>query len=154
MNQTIHSVTLDYKNFHFNRAVARIREFTNIIFENENKLKKNQSLFNNVIEITLKLLAPITPHIAEEAWSLIGHKNFIIQNSWPVAKKEFLINRDVIIAVQINGKLKGTINLPIDSSEKKIEQKALALPSVVTMMKKKKAMKIIVVKNRVINIVI
>mgnify|MGYP002263765885 CR=1 FL=1 len=66
MNKTIHNVTHDYENFHFNRAVARIREFTNIIFEKKDILKKKQSLFKKVIETVGKPLAPITPQIVEE----------------------------------------------------------------------------------------
>ena len=154
MNKTIHNVTHDYENFHFNRAVARIREFTNIIFEKENELKKKQNLFKKAIETTIKLLAPITPHIVEEIWFLIGNKSFIIQNSWPKVEDKFLKTTTVTIAVQINGKLKDTIDLPIDTSEKKIEKTALTLPSVTKTMKKKTPKKIIVVKNKVINIVI
>ena len=154
MNKTIHNVTHDYENFHFNRAVARIREFTNIIFEKENELKKKQNLFKKAIETTIKLLAPITPHIVEEIWFLIGNKSFIIQNSWPKVEDKFLKTTNVTIAVQINGKLKDTIDLPIDTSEKKIEKTALTLPSVTKTMKKKTSKKIIVVKNKVINIVI
>ena len=154
MNQTIHNVTLDYENFHFNRAIARIREFTNIIFEKKDILKKKQSLFKNVIETVVKLLAPITPHIVEEIWFLIGNKNLIVQNSWPKAKKKFLTTNNITIAVQINGKLKGTINLPIDTVEKEIEKSALHLPFVIKIMEKKKTKKIIIVKNKVINIVI
>ena len=154
MNKTIHNVTHDYENFHFNRAVARIREFTNIIFAKENELKKKQNLFKKAIETTIKLLAPITPHIVEEIWFLIGNKSFIIQNSWPKAEDKFLKTTTATIAVQINGKLKDTIDLPIDTSEKKIEKAALTLPSVTKTMKKKTSKKIIVVKNKVINIVI
>ena len=154
MNKTIHNVTHDYENFHFNRAVARIREFTNIIFAKENELKKKQNLFKKAIETTIKLLAPITPHIVEEIWFLIGNKSFIIQNSWPKAEDKFLKTTTATIAVQINGKLKDTIDLPIDTSEKKIEKTALTLPSVTKTMKKKTSKKIIVVKNKVINIVI
>ena len=154
MSQTIYNVTLDYESFHFNRAIARIREFTNIIFEKKDILKKKQSLFKNVIETVVKLLAPITPHIVEEIWFLIGNKNLIVQNTWPKAKKKFLTTNNITIAVQINGKLKGTINLPIDTVEKEIEKSALHLPSVIKIMEKKKTKKIIIVKNKVINIVI
>jgi len=154
MNKAIYNITLDYENFHFNRAVARIREFTNLIFEKENELKKKQSLFKNILETIMKLLAPITPHIVEEMWFLIGNKNFIIQNSWPKAEKKFLKTTNVTIAVQINGKLKGTINLPIDAPEKEIEKTALTLPSVIKTMEVNKLKKIIIVKNKVINIVI
>ena len=107
-----------------------------------------------MIETVVKLLAPITPHIVEEIWFLIGNKNLIVQNSWPKVKKKFLTTNNITIAVQINGKLKGTINLPIDTVEKEIEKSALHLPSVIKIMEKKKTKKIIIVKNKVINIVI
>ena len=113
-----------------------------------------KKIFKKAIETTIKLLAPITPHIVEEIWFLIGNKSFIIQNSWPKVEGKFLKTTTVTIAVQINGKLKDTIDLPIDTSEKKIEKAALTLPSITKTMKKKTPKKIIVVKNKVINIVI
>ena len=146
--------TQDYEKYRFNSAIAKIREFTNVILEKENELKNNNLFFKKIIEAVIKLLSPITPHIAEEMWFLIGNKNYIIESTWPEENTKFLKKTEVIIAVQINGKLKGTINLPIDTSSSKIEKAALSLPSVIKKVGKKKTKKVIVVKNKIINIVL
>ena len=147
-------VTQDYEKYRFNSAIAKIREFTNIILEKENELKSNNLFFKEIIEAVIKLLSPITPHIAEEMWFLIGNKNYIIESTWPKENTKFLERTEVTIAVQINGKLRGTINLPMDTSSSKIEKAALSLPSVIKIVGTKKTKKIIVVKNKVINIVL
>ena len=154
INQTIHHVSLDYENFRFNRAIARIREYTNILFENEEKLKKNSKLFKFLIENIIKILGPIVPHISEEMWSLLGNKDFLIKSGWCVVDKKFLKIKNITLAIQINGKLKGTINLPFNTNPSEIEKKALSLPKVMKIIGKNKPKKIIVVKNKIANIVI
>ena len=154
INKTIYYVTIDYENFRFNRAIARIREFTNLVFENEEKLIKDNKLFKYLIESILKILSPMTPHITEEMWSLIGNKDFLIKSSWPVVDKKYLEIKNVILAIQINGKLKDTIELPFDTNSLEVEKKALSLPKIIKIIGKNKPKKIIVVKNKVANIVI
>ena len=154
INQTIYHVSLDYENFRFNRAIARIREYTNILFENEEKLKKNSKLFKFLIENIIKILGPIVPHISEEMWSLLGNKDFLIKSGWCVVDKKFLKIENITLAIQINGKLKGTINLPFNTNPSEIEKKALSLPKVMKIIGKNKPKKIIVVKNKIANIVI
>ena len=153
INQTIYHVSLDYENFRFNRAIARIREYTNILFENEEKLKKNSKLFKFLIENIIKILGPIVPHISEEMWSLLGNKDFLIKSGWCVVDKKFLKIENITVAIQINGKLKGTINLPFNTNPSEIEKKALSLPKVMKIIGKNKPKKIIVVKNKIVNIV-
>ena len=151
-------MALDYESFRFNRAIARIREFTNIIFEDEEALKiaikKDSKLFKNLIEKVLKILSPIVPHIAEEIWNLLGNKNFIIESSWPIVDKEFLKIENITLAVQVNGKLKETLNLPVNLADSDVEKKILELPKIKNIIGSNKPKKIIIVKNRVANIVI
>ena len=154
MNKTIDLVTSDYENFRFNRAIARIREFTNVIFDNEEKLKKNPELFKNLIENVVKILGPMTPHFTEEIWKYLGNKNFLVESKWPIADKKFLKVDKIILAIQVNGKLKDTIELLSDTSTKEIEKKVLSLPKIITILNKKKPKKIIIVKNKIANIVI
>ena len=154
INKTIYYVTLDYENFRFNRAIARIREFTNILFKNEKILKKNSKLFKFLIENIIKIFSPMVPHISEELWNLLGNKNFLIESGWPIADKKFLKIDNITLAVQINGKLKGTIDLPFDTNSSEIEKEALSLPKVIKIIGNNKPKKIIVVKNKVANIVI
>jgi len=154
INQTIYYVTLDYENFRFNSAIARIRKFTNMLFENEEILKKDSKLFKFLIENTIKIFSPMVPHISEEMWKLLGNKDLLIKSGWPTANKKFLKFENVILAVQINGKLKGTIELPFNTNSLEIEKKVLLLPKVIKVIGNNKPKKIIVVKNKVANIVI
>ena len=154
INKTIYYVTEDYENFRFNRAIARIREFTNKLFENEEMLKKNGNLFKFLIENTLKILSPMVPHISEEIWMKLGNKDFLIKSKWPIPKKEFLKIENITLAIQVNGKLKDTIDIPFDTSSTEIEKKALASPKIIKTIGDNKPKKIIVVKNKIANIVI
>ena len=154
INRTIYYVTLDYENFRFNRAIARIREFTNILFENEKKLIKDSKLFKFLLENIIKIISPMVPHISEEMWRLLGNKNFLIKSGWPIVNKKFLKIKDFTLVVQINGKLRETIDLPFDTDISEIEKKVLSLPKVMKIIGNSKPKKIIVVKNRVANIVI
>ena len=95
----------------------------------------------------------MVPHISEELWNLLGNKNFLIESGWPIADKKFLKIDNITLAVQINGKLKGTIDLPFDTETFVIEKKILSLPKVMKIIGKKKPKKIIVVKNKIANIV-
>ena len=94
------------------------------------------------------------PHISEEMWRLLGNKSFLIKSGWPIANKNFLKIKNFTLIVQINGKLKGTIDLPFNTDTSEIEKKALSLPKVMKIIRDNKPKKIIVVKNRVANIVI
>ena len=96
----------------------------------------------------------MVPHISEEMWRLLGNKNFLINSGWPIANKKFLKIKNFTLVVQINGKLRGTIDLPIDTDISEIEKKALSLPKVMKIIGDNKPKKVIVVKNRVANIVI
>ena len=87
-------------------------------------------------------------------WSLLGNKDFLIKSGWCVVDKKFLKIENITLAIQINGKLKGTINLPFNTNPSEIEKKALSLPKVMKIIGKNKPKKIIVVKNKIANIVI
>ena len=96
----------------------------------------------------------MTPHFREEIWKYLGNKNFLVESKWPIADKKFLKVDKIILAIQVNGKLKDTIELLSDTSTKEIEKKVLSLPKIITILNKKKPKKIIIVKNKIANIVI
>ena len=154
LNKMIHDVTSDYENFRFNRAIARIREFTNLLFNKEEELRKNNQLFKHLIENIIKIFSPMIPHITEEMWHVMGNNDFIIKSKWPVADKKFLKVEKIVVAIQINGKLKETLELPFNTDISEIQKKALSLPKIIKIIGNNKPKKIIIVKNRVANIVI
>ena len=94
------------------------------------------------------------PHLAEELWSILGHKTLLSDTDWPRADEAYLLEETVKIAVQVNGKLRGTIDLPVDVDKKIAEDRALALENVARATGGAAPQKVIVVPNKVINVVL
>ncbi len=146
-HKTIHAVTSDFENFHFNKAVARIRELTNAVE------KEPSGSCGEAIEATIHLIAPLLPHLAEELWSMLGHTDLVAARDWPKADAVLLEDETVTVAVQVNGKLRATLTLAKNLPEDEARAAALAHPSVVSAMEGKSLKKAIVVPNRIVNLV-
>jgi len=153
IHKTIKSVTDDLLGFHFNKAVARSRELTNALekFKPSNDVEK--AVFAEGIRTALTLLNPMIPHITEELWSAIGEKESLCTITWPEAKKELLLDDKVTVAVQVNGKLRATLDLQKDVDEELAKETALSEDAVKSAIGDKQVKKIIVVPNRIINVV-
>lgn len=106
------------------------------------------------LDILAKLLGPMTPHLAEEMWAALGHKELLCLQPWPKADPALLVDETVTVAVQVNGKLRGTIDVPRDAGEAESRNAALLLPGVVAAMAGKPARKVVVVPNRIVNVVV
>jgi len=154
IHKTIAGVTEDLERFHFNKAVARIRELTNTLEALKSDKKGANWVMRFGLETLVCLIAPMTPHIAEEAWSILGYKTLLTETPWPEADSSLLIDDMLTIGVQVNGKMRGTLELPNNCERDIAEQQALQLPNVIIAMTGKPARKVIVVPNRIINIVI
>jgi len=105
-------------------------------------------------EVVAKLINPMMPHLAEELWQTMGHKTMLADEPWPKAIDSLLIDDTVTIAVQVMGKLRATLELPKDCDSKTAEEAALKIENVVAAMNGKPAKKVVVVPNRIINVVI
>lgn len=149
-HKTIHHVTQDIEQFHFNKAIARIRELTNAI--EKHALDSSHSTLDS-IEIVLHLLAPMLPHITQECWALLGHDDLLCTRAWPQADPALLVDDTVTIAVQVNGKLRATLSLARDLAQADAEAAALSDAKVQSDIAGKSIKKIIVVPNRIINVV-
>jgi leucyl-tRNA synthetase len=99
------------------------------------------------------LAAPTIPHIAEELWTRLGHRDMLVTMPWPVADARLVADATVTVAVQVNGKLRGTIELARDADKAAAEKAALALPGVQSAMAGQPPRKVIVVPNRIVNVV-
>jgi len=154
-HKTIAAVSDDLDRFHFNRGVARIRELTNAL---ESIAGDNNGdlgwVLREGLETAICLIGPMMPHIAEELWQQLGHETLLADTPWPVPDDSLLVDESVTIAVQVNGKLRGTIEVAQDLNRDEAEAIALALPRVKEAMQNKPAKKVIVVPNRIINVVI
>ncbi len=158
-HKTIAAVTADLEAFRFNRAVARIRELTNHLFALEASDEAGSDalslgwVLREGYEAVARLLAPMTPHLAEELWALLGHSESLVAGPWPEADPGLIVDEEVTVAVQVNGKLRATIQLPRDTDQETAESAALELPEVLRALGDKPVRRVIVVANRIINVV-
>ena len=96
----------------------------------------------------------MTPHIAEEMWHVLGHETLLSETAWPNADPVLVVDDSVKIAVQVNGKLRGTVELARDTGEEDARAAALALPAVTKLIAERNVRQVIVVPNRIINVVV
>ena len=154
IHKTIAAVTDDLERFRFNRAVARIRELTNLLAELGGDGPGEAWVLREGFEATVRLMGPMMPHLAEELWSRLGHDALLADSPWPEADAALIVDDSVVVAVQVNGKLRGTLELPRDADREAVEAAALALPAVTRIIGGKPVREVIVVPNRVINVVV
>jgi leucyl-tRNA synthetase len=152
-HKTVATVTDDLDKFRFNRAVARIRELTNALEDLPAEEPGAGAVLREGLEAATRLIGPMMPHLAEEMWQTLGHEELIADAPWPTADPELARDEAVTIAVQINGKLRGTIDLPRDTAPKVVEEAALALPQVVRFLDGRVPKKVVVVPNRIVSVV-
>jgi leucyl-tRNA synthetase len=151
---TIASVSSDLDKFHFNKAVARIRELTNTLDALEPQQDGAAWVRRHGLEVAICLIGPMMPHLAEDLWHSLGHETLLADTAWPVADPNLLVENSVTIAVQVNGKLRGTLELAKDSNQKSTEEAALSLHNVASAIGDKPIRKVIIVPNRIVNVVI
>jgi leucyl-tRNA synthetase len=152
-HKTIAAVTDDLDKFRFNRAVARIRELTNLLEGLPPSDPGAPEVFREGLETLARLLGPMMPHLAEEMWEALSGEGLLAEQPWPVADPQLTLDEQVTIAVQVNGKLRGTLEIPRDLDKAAIENAALKLPQVTRWLEGQPPRKVIVVPNRVVNIV-
>jgi leucyl-tRNA synthetase len=154
IHKTTFSVSEDLDRFRFNKAVARIRELTNLLEGLDKSSAGATWVLRDGYETVVRLIGPIMPHLCEELWEILGHKSALATASWPSVDETLLQDDNVTVAVQVNGKLRGTIEVPKDMDKQLVETAALELPSVINVVSDKPIRKIIVVPNRIVNVVL
>lgn len=147
-HETVKNVTNDYEKLSFNTAISHLMVFVNAVY-------KEDVFPIEYAEGFIKLLNPICPHITEELWKeVLGHDNTIAYEAWPNYDESKLVQTEFDIAVQVNGKLRGTITINIDDKEDEIKEKALNNENVKRHTEGKKIVKVIVIKNKIVNVVV
>jgi leucyl-tRNA synthetase len=149
LHQTIDGVAKDIEALSFNKAVAKIYELTNAV----EKAKPSASRSAAIRALAL-LVAPMTPHLAEEAWADMGEEGLIAEAAWPDVDPALLVEDEVTIACQVMGKLRDTITVPKGTPKEELEKLALAAPNVVRTLDGASPKKVIVVPDRLVNLVI
>ncbi|MEW5727588.1 MAG: class I tRNA ligase family protein, partial [Pseudomonadota bacterium] len=154
VHKTVALVTEDLEKFHFNKAVARLREMTNALGDAQPSSPDLAWVLREGLEAAARLAGPMMPHLAEELWVELGKSGMLVDAPWPEAEPALLVEDSVTVAVQVNGKLRATVELPKDVDAAQAEQIALAQPQVIAAMSGKPVRKVIVVPNRIVNVVV
>ncbi|KAF0117994.1 MAG: leucyl-tRNA synthetase [Rhodospirillaceae bacterium] len=153
-HKTIATVTDDFEKLRFNTAVARIRTLTNALAELGSDQAGAEAAYRFALETLIQMLAPMTPHLAEEIWRHLGQENLLAQSPWPVPDPARIVDETVTVAVQVNGKLRGTLTLAKGAARPDAEAAARALPALQPFITGKSIRKVIVVPDRIVNIVV
>ena len=146
INKSIKKVEYDLSHLGYNTAVSTLMILANKYEEKEEITKKDY-------QVLLTLLNPIAPHITEELNEMLGYKP-LCESTWPVYDEEKTIDNEITIGVQVNGKLRGEINISKDEDEEQIKRKALSNENVKKHLENKEIIKIIIVKGKIVNIVV
>ena len=154
-HQTLAKITDDIKRRHsFNTAIAAMMELTNMLSKFKQTDGQSMALRLESLDIILRALSPITPHLCHHLWQQLGHQTAIINESWPEVDNKALEQDEVQIIVQVNGKLRAKLMLGADTDKAQVEVQALTDENVVKFTSGKTIVKVIVVPNKLVNIVI
>ena len=149
-HKAIHDVTMGIESFGFNTAVAKLYAFTNVV----QKSKAGADARREAMRVLAQLMSPMTPHLAEDVWALLGGEGLIAQAPWPKADPAMLVEDSVTMPIQINGKRRSEISVPKDLAKEEVEKLALADDAVVKALAGNAPKKLIVVPGRIINVVV
>ncbi len=145
-NQTVKKVTEDYNQLHFNTAISQMMVFVNEAY-------KAESLCYEYVEGFVQLLAPIAPHISEELWEVLGNKDGISYVAWPTFDEAALVENEVEMVIQVNGKVRSKVTVALNEDKAIIEKLAMEDALVQDFISGKTIRKVIVVPNKLVNIV-
>jgi leucyl-tRNA synthetase len=143
--------------FHFNTAIAAIMELSNALSaatQDDVNLKNSAPIIKEGLETMVVLLAPFVPHVASELWQELGHRESLDQVPWPSYSEAALAEEQLLIVVQVNGKVRGKITVPADMTQEQIQTDALADARVIGFLEGKKVQRVVYVPRRLVNIVV
>ena len=156
-HKTLAAVSNDLESLGFNRAVARIYEFVNTISKAlSNGLDDKDKVWalREAADFLVQMMAPMMPHLAEECWSVLGHDTLISETNWPELDEGLVVDDTVTYPIQINGKRRGELTIAKEASKEEVEAATLALDFVQRALEDKAPKKLIVVPQRIVNVVV
>jgi leucyl-tRNA synthetase len=158
-HKTVKAVTDDISKLAFNKAVARLYELVNAIYAPVGALSADSnaaltSALREAIEMLALMIAPMMPHLAEECWAALGGKGMAADQPWPVFDPALVVDNEITMPVQVNGKKRGDLTIARDADQAAVEGAALALEGVIKALEGKAPRKVIVVPQRIVNVVV
>ena len=150
MHKCIHDVTMGVESFGFNAAIAKLYAFTATL----SKARAGSAAKRQAMKTLAQLMAPMTPHLAEDIWAMLGGAGLIATAPWPKADEAMLVDDTVTLPIQVNGKRRGEIEVPKDLPKEEVEKRALAHEAVVRALDGGVPKKLIVVPGRIVNVVV
>jgi leucyl-tRNA synthetase len=154
VHQTLRSVTHDFEAFEFNTIISSLMELLNEMYKARDLGVIGSAAWDEAIDIYLRMMAPITPHIAEELWSFLGKPFSVHTHPWPFVDQEAIAEEEITLAVQLNGKVRDRITVPVGISDEDATAAALASDSIQRLLEGRSPRKVIVVPGRLISIVV
>jgi leucyl-tRNA synthetase len=136
----------------FNTAVSALMELTNALYQDLDRVPA--AVKQSVLDSLVRLLAPMAPHLSEELWAYLGHQSSVHEASWPEYDPVWLVEDEVEIAVQVNGRVRGRLKVAVDWPREQVEQAALNHPGVQAHVQGKAIAQVIVVPGRLVNVVV
>ena len=162
-HRALANVTADIEKLHFNVCVAHIYEFANRLNTVIGEMGSDEGAVSTpdfrwamreAVNILVQLFNPMMPHLAEECWAALGHDTLVAQAAWPTVERDLLIENKVTLPVQINGKKRADVTVPRDAANPEIEAAVLALDEVKSALGGKPPKKVIIVPQRIVNVVV
>ncbi len=153
-HQSIQRVENDILDFKFNTMIAALMEFTNALYRARDAGLAHTPAWDEAIDVLLRLSAPVAPHITEELWSRLGRPYSIHQQPWPVASAELAAEDMIDLILQVNGKVRDKVTVPVDADERTLRETALCNERVLSFVGDKTVRRVIVVPGKLVNVVV
>ncbi len=153
-HKTTAKVSKDLENLGFNTAISALMEYVNELYKIKAEDNYSSKEWESAIKTLVQLLAPFAPHITEELWKALGNKTSVHVSDWPIHDDKYLASNTTNIVVQINGKVRANISMPMDSAESDVVESAKAEAKVMGYLKGNQIKKTIYIKNKLLSFVI
>ena len=154
VHETLAKVTVDIgRRRTFNTAIAAVMELMNALGRFEDRSTQGRAVVQEALEIVVLVLSPVVPHACHALWHELGHAQAVVDAPWPATDPRALERESVEVVVQVNGKLRGRVTVPVDADEAAVRQAALADPNVQRFMEGRPLRKFIYVPGKLANVV-
>jgi leucyl-tRNA synthetase len=155
LNQAVKTMTVDLESLGFNTAIASLMEYVNELYKQKSQDGfSSRELWQTALEKLLLLLAPLAPHISEELWQQLGHQSSIHRETWPTFDERYLVSDKLNIVIQINGKLRGQIEVDVKASEEMVIKAAKDQERIASLLNGKDIIRTIYIPSKLINFVV